>query len=100
MTQIERDTLTELVKILEWFESVTDEFQSDKVSISKVYPSVNFLRHKLNSLSGSLIYMEDFCATLISSLEKRFGKLVRNEVKNFNNLPFSFKIKLIHLFSF
>ena len=80
LTKEERDTLNELVKILELFEWVKDEFQSNRVSISRVYPCISALRAKLNSFEGILIYTEDFCTALLKSLEIRFGKLSKNEV--------------------
>lgn len=81
LTSVEREILNELVIILEWFEWVTDEFQSNRVSISKVYPCVNFLRAKLSDETGSFVHTEEFCDSLLKSLEKRFGKLIKNEVK-------------------
>ena len=66
--------------ILEAFEWVTDEFQSDRVSISRVYPCITALRAKLNQVSGVLIHTDEFCTSLLNSLDKRFGKLIKNEV--------------------
>lgn len=74
----EREILKELVQILEWFENVTDEFQSNRVSISRVYPCVTFLRNKLST--SSYTYTTRFCEALLTSLEKRFGNLIKNEV--------------------
>ena len=48
LSEVNREILTELVTILEWFELVTDEFQTNKVTISRVYPCVEALRHKLS----------------------------------------------------
>ena len=44
----EREMLTELKIVLEWFEFVTDELQSNKINISRVLPCVEFLKKKIN----------------------------------------------------
>ena len=43
----EREMLEELKVVLEMFEFVTDEFQTNKVSISRVYPSIRYLERNL-----------------------------------------------------
>ena len=78
LTVMEREILKELVLILQWFENVTDEFQSNRVSISRVYPCVIFLRDSLSSFEGE--HTKLFCASLLESLDKRFGTLIKNEV--------------------
>ena len=85
ITTEEREILQELVTILGWFEWVTDEFQSNRVSISKVFPCVTFLRRKLSNVEA-FCHTQELCETLLASLEKRFGKLIKNEV--FSNLIF------------
>ena len=79
LTHDERETLEELVVVLEWFEWVTDEFQSNKVSISKVYPCVEVLRNHLK-VDSNFKHVSEFCEALLASLDKRFGTLVKNEV--------------------
>ena len=44
ITSVERDMLEELKEVLEMFEFVTDELQSNKINISRVYPCVMYLR--------------------------------------------------------
>ena len=76
--------LEELVFVHEWFEWVTDEFQTNHVSISRVYPCVSVLRHKLSDAAylkdQPFLHMENFCAALLKILDLRFGKLIKNEV--------------------
>ena len=42
LNEQERELLNELKTVLEWFEFVTDELQSNKINISRVYPCVQF----------------------------------------------------------
>ena len=63
--------------VLEWFEWVTDEFQTNQVSISRAYPCLTFSGDKLSK--ASFKHLEEFCELLLQSLDKRFGKLVKNE---------------------
>ena len=87
LTATEREILEELVFILEWFEWVTDEFQTNHVSISRVYPCVSVLRHKLTKASylkdQPFLHMDKLLEALLESLDRRFGKSVKNEVKAF-----------------
>ena len=76
----EREILNELIIVLEWFEFVTDELQSNRVSISRVYPCVNYLQFNLKDKKGTFDHVDDFCESLLSSLERRFGKAIKNEV--------------------
>lgn len=46
LTSTERDMLSELKDLLEMFEFVTDELQSNKINISRVYPAVAMLKKK------------------------------------------------------
>ncbi len=68
--------------MLEWFELVTDEFQSNRVSISRVYPCVMFLRNRLLE-TDDLNYTKVLCDNLLHSLEIRFGSLILKEVHFF-----------------
>ena len=45
----ERKMLTELKQLLEMFGWVTDELQSNKVSISRVYPCISYSRKGLST---------------------------------------------------
>ena len=47
LTSIEREKLEELKEVLEMFEFVTDEFQSNRINISRIYPAVMYLRESL-----------------------------------------------------
>lgn len=80
LTVSDRAMLEELVNVLEWFEWVTDEFQSNRVSISRVYPCVEFLRLKLTENLDSLVYTRALHNEFLVSLNKRFGILIKNEV--------------------
>lgn len=44
LTSSEREMLEELQEVLGFFEQFTDQLQSDKVSISRVYPCVSGLK--------------------------------------------------------
>ena len=46
---VERGMLEELKVVLEAFEFVTDELQSNKINISRLYPYIMYLRSKLNA---------------------------------------------------
>ena len=76
----ERDMLQEMVDILSAFEFVTDELQSNKVSISRVYPCIEFLLKKLNRDLDEAVYTKDLRKDLIESLTTRFGNLIKNEI--------------------
>ena len=52
MGNVDRQMLDELKIVLELFETVTDEWQSDSVSISKVYPCVSSLKVRLHENTG------------------------------------------------
>ena len=68
----ERETLQELIEILLEFEKATDEFQSNKVSISLVLPNVRLLLELLNNSKKKAVYTEIFIESCITSIEKRF----------------------------
>ena len=42
LSYVEREMLCELQAVLEMFEFVTDEFQSNKINISRVYPCIEY----------------------------------------------------------
>ena len=79
LSAIDRELLKELVVVLEWFEWVSDEFQSNRVTISRVYPCVDFLRDKLSDVSH-MKHTQVLCEHLLESLESRFGSLINKEV--------------------
>jgi hypothetical protein len=55
------------VVVLEWFETVTNEFQSNRVS-AKLSDTV------------SMLYTVELCEVLLASLEKRFPNVMDNEL--------------------
>lgn len=72
--------LSELESLLTMFELITDEFQSNKVSISRVYPCIDSLKTKLHENLTEAVYTRDLTTDLIASLHKRFGDLVNNDI--------------------
>ena len=79
----ERKMLEELKQLLEMFEWVTDELQYNKVSISRVYPCINYLRKGL-STTGELVYTTKFRSDLLKSFNDRFWDVSENEVYLFS----------------
>jgi hypothetical protein len=76
----DRKMLEELVHVLEAFEWVTDEFQSNQVSISRVYPCIEYLRGILSEYQDDFLYVTELRSDLLESLNKRFGSLIQNDV--------------------
>ncbi len=72
--------LEKLKDLLEHFEWVTDEFQTNSVSISRVYPCVTYLKHKLTETNYSLVHTKKLREDLMASLTKRFAEIITNEV--------------------
>ena len=69
----DRSMLSELQSLLTMFELVTDEFQSNRISISRVYPCVDSLREKLKNNLLNSVYTTCLTEDLLESLDKRFG---------------------------
>jgi hypothetical protein len=94
---IEREMLDELVIVLEMFEFVTDELQSNRVSISRVYPCISYLREKLSTDLNDYKYTKKLRLDLKSSIEKRFSHLlVKDLYRSFTNRKyFLFQLFLI-----
>ena len=61
-------------------EFVTDEFQTNDVSISRVYPCIELLLSTLKEDIDDAVYCRDLRKNLIESLNTRFGSLIQNEV--------------------
>ncbi len=80
----ERAMLEELKEILEAFEFITDELQSNLVNISRVYPGITFLKEKL-SIKNS-VYTTDLREAFLASLTKRFEKLLDDDLIVFSTL--------------
>ena len=76
----DRKMLEELKTILEMFEFVTDELQGDGVTISKVYPCINYLKTNLTKNFESCEYTENIRLELLNSLNKRFYNFEDNEI--------------------
>ena len=72
----DRSMLIELKNVLTLFELVTDEFQSNRVSISRVYPCVDSLKDNLNEKLIESVYTKTLIYNLLESLDKRFGGMV------------------------
>ena len=73
ITEQERSMFLELQIVLNMFELITDEFQSNRISISRVYPCIDSLKDQLNGNINEAIYTKQLRLDLLSSLEKRFG---------------------------
>jgi len=80
LTQTERDMLTELNEILKMFHFATQELQSNKVSVSRVYPCVQYIRNGLQSKLTSCKYTTKLLEDLLASLEQRFGTLIEDDL--------------------
>jgi hypothetical protein len=61
------------------YEFVTAEIQTNEVSISRVYPCINYLRKGLQN-SGTLKYTKELRADLLESLNRRFKCIEEDEV--------------------
>lgn len=72
--------LEELVLLLEPFQWTTDEFQSNEVSISRVFPSIKYLNEVLEEKKDEIKILKTFCTSLITNLNIRFGQLIDNDV--------------------
>ncbi len=81
--ETERNMLQELKDLLDMFEWVTDELQTNDVSISRVYPCFNYLRKGL-SKAGTYIYTSQLRKDLLNSLEHRFKDVEENEAYSFS----------------
>jgi len=73
ISSVERSMLQELETVLSMFELITDEFQSNRVSISRVYPCVDSLKDQLEQGIDQAIYTNELRGNFLLSLEKRFG---------------------------
>ena len=80
LPDLDREMLDELVNLLEAFEWVTNELQGNKVTISKVYPCIEFLFNQLNDPVKVPKYTVELRKALSESLKDRFGILIKNEV--------------------
>jgi hypothetical protein len=68
------------------FEFVTDELQSNRINISRVYPCIEYLREnlinheKIKSGEVKYKYTEQMRLDLLTSLNKRFSHLIDQDV--------------------
>lgn len=76
LSQIDRVMLDELRNLLVLFEFVTNELQTNEVSISRVYPCYLYLQSNLTKDLDTYKYTKQMRKDLLNSLEKRFGELV------------------------
>jgi hypothetical protein len=77
--------LSELKQLLEMFEFVTDELQSNRINISRVYPCIQYLLNNLKAKDefGNDVVYEYTGALrdgLVESLKKRFGVLIKDDL--------------------
>ena len=79
ISELEREMLSELVDLLEIFEWLTNEFQSNKVSSSRVYPTVMAVKHKLSDHTQSYNHTFQLREDLLKSLNKRFNEYIDKE---------------------
>ncbi len=80
LSETEREMLVELKELLEMFEYATNEFQTNEVSISRVYPQVNSLMIRLVRNIDSYTHTRDLRSDLCKGLSQRFGLIVDNDV--------------------
>ena len=72
----EREMLAELRDLLASFEFVTNELQTNEISISRVYPCVLFLKRQLKDTNCK--FTISLRQALLKSLETRFDDLIKN----------------------
>lgn len=84
LKQKERDMLEELKEVLEAFEFVTDELQSNKINISRVYPAITYLKRKLSR--NDSVYTIDLRKNMLNSLIKRFDSILDDDLVIFSTL--------------
>ena len=91
LNEQERELLNELKTVLEWFEFVTDELQSNKINISRIYPCVQFLKKRLLNERADvsaadydnwtdLPFTKQLRKDLLASLDKRFSEMIKSDV--------------------
>ena len=81
LSYIDRLKLQELKDLLEMFEFVTDELQSNRINISRVYPAITFLSNKLEEDDENKFeYTRTIRKEMLLSLNKRFKDLIKEDV--------------------
>ena len=80
LSTLEREMLTELKNLLEMFEFATNEFQTNEVSCSRVYPQVNSLSINLLKNIDTFKHTKQLRIDLCKGLKERFGALIENDV--------------------
>ncbi|RNA28341.1 zinc finger BED domain-containing 4-like, partial [Brachionus plicatilis] len=82
LSDLERDMLEELKTVLELFEFVTNELQSNRVSISRVYPCFIYLKVNLIKNIEDFNYTRSLRSILYYCLVTRFNKddLIENDI--------------------
>ena len=54
--------------------------QTDEVSISRVFPGINYLKETLEDIRPTILKLDNFVESLLNHLNVRFGELIQNEV--------------------
>jgi hypothetical protein len=80
LTLEDRVKLTELQSLLEIFEFVTNELQSNRICISRVYPCIRYLQKELTKNVECDVYTRQLRLDYHSSLMKRFGSLIEQDI--------------------
>ena len=62
------------------FEFVTDELQSNRINISRVYPAITFLKNKLENSEVNYEYTAPIRESMLKSFKIRFDSLINEKV--------------------
>jgi len=80
LSKKERAMIGELAEVLKHFEWLTDNLQTNEVSISRVYPCIVSLRVKILENLDQKSYTKQLRRDLVESLDKRFELLIENDL--------------------
>jgi hypothetical protein len=81
LSYIDRLKLQVLKDLLEMFEFVTDELQSNRINISRVYPAITFLSNKFEEDDENKFeYTRTIRKEMLLSLNKGFKDLIKEDV--------------------
>jgi hypothetical protein len=85
LTSVQREMLTELRDVLEMFEFITDEFETNRINISRVYPAVKYLKENLlakDEMNVTITYQhtDNLRKDLLKSLDKRFDHIINQDI--------------------
>ena len=79
LSETEIPMLKELEELLSHFEWMTNEFQSNEVSSSRVYPCIMTLKHRIMYKLEDRIYTQQLRKDLNQSLNRRFNDYIEND---------------------